>query len=365
MKTLKIIIASATLLFFSIFAFYGCKKTANNESKEQDNLAEIYRQKLRNEPSTSTITVNLPGKGYYGDINGNRIAVTQGIASRPDGSSCPDPGNSEFEQELVSITKEFTCNVGYRFVVQYKITSEFYPLLTNSSGQQSKGRIRLLNSSGVQVYITPTSSINPILSIQNNGVVGQNSNGDDMNEFLVTYRSEIISEATYNLAASVQSNLTCYTDCLNYATLIIGFSPQQQVEGYTQNTMPCLRVDKVFWSPRNGSTPPSLAGCNPVGSLCFPYGYVYPAKQEVQYKNNQNQWIPFHLTHFINQTGTQMSLIDYWDVWYIDVTSCQTAGLTTGNVQVRYRNNHNVNANGGPCVTQPNGYWVTETWYIN
>lgn len=367
MKNLKIAIAAATLLILSVVIFYGCKKTAINETKEQTSLLDFYKQKLKNEPNVSTSVVNLPGKGYYGDINGNRLTVTPGQTNRTDATSCPNPGESEFSQVLVSITSEFTCNVGYRFVVQYKITSEFYPQLNNGGTLLSRGRIKLVNSSGGQVYITPTSTVNPVLTIQNNGVVGQNSNGDDLNEFLVTYRSEIISEATYNLSAAVQSNLTCYTDCTNYATLNIGFSSQQQVTGSQQNSLPCLRIDKVYWNPRSGSTPPSLAGADPTGSGCFPFGYVYPNKQEVEFKNGSNVWKPFYLhINGLGQPGVATSLINYWDVWYIDVSLSQSNnGLVPGNVQVRYRNRQTGTSGGGPCVTQPDGLYVTETWFIN
>ncbi|MBS1758833.1 MAG: hypothetical protein JST23_01820 [Bacteroidetes bacterium] len=369
MRISRLLTAVTIVIAIGLITFYGCKKTSTTESKQQSELAEFYKQKLKNEPASATFIVNLPGKGYYGDINGNRITVSPGQIDRTT-STCPNPGESEFSQVLVSITREFTCNVGYRFVVQYKITSEFAPQLTNGGSLFSRGRIKLVNSSGGQVYITPTSTVNPVLTIQDNGVVGTNSNGDPMNEYLITYRSEIISEATYNLSSAVQSNLTCYTDCPNYATLNIGFSSQQQVIGSQQNTLPCTRIDKVYWNPRNGTTPPSLAGCNAVPSQCFPFGYVFPNKQEIEFKNGSNQWKKFYLhINGLGQPGTdQYGVgINYWDVWYIDVSLSQSInGLVPGNVQVRFRNNHmGSNSNGGPCVTQPNGLYVTETWYIN
>jgi hypothetical protein len=215
--------------------------------------------------------------------------------------------------------------------------------------------------------------VNPVITIQNNGVVGVNGNGNDMNEFLVTYRSEIISEATYNLSAAVQSNLTCYTDCTNYATLNIGFSTQQQVVGSQQNTLPCLRVDNVAWNPSSGTpptyTPPSLTGCDPTGSGCFPYGYIFPDKQEIKFKKNSgdNYTGVFNLYIYgLGLSSVPTSLIGHTDVWYIDPAN--STGLVTGYVQVRYRNKQTGTSNGGPCVTQPDagdGTWVYATWYIN
>jgi len=365
--TIKLCITTLVVLI-STAIFYSCKKTATNEANEQSELLESFKKKYKNEPFISTEIINAAGKGYYGDLNGNRINIIPGQSNRGNATSCPDPGNSEFSQVLVSISRELTCGFGYRFTVTYKITSEFYPQLTNGSGLPSKGRIKLLNSGGTQVYISPTSPANPVISIQNNGVVGQNSNGDDLNEFLVTYRSELVSEAIYNSSASVQSNLFCYTDCANYPSLSIGFSTQQSSLNSANNTLPCNRIDKVYWTPSGGGAPPSLLGCNPFGSSCFPYGYVYPAKQEIEFLNGSGQWKRFYL-HFqgLGQAGTEdLNMIDYFDAWYIDVSLSQSQnGLVPGNVQVRYRNNHNVSANGGPCVSQPTGTYVTETWYIN
>ena len=357
------------LFILSIIAFYSCKKNERNEPKVETDLKTLYKEKLKGQPISITQVVNLPGKGYYGDINGNKVTLPPGIhkGNSTNGSSCPGPGDSEFSNDLVSITSEYTCNVGYRYVVTYRLTSEFYPQMTNGSGTPSKGRIKLLNGS-TQVYITPTTTINPVLTITNNGVVGVNSNGDDMNEFIITYRSEIISEATVNSATAIQSNLTCYTDCSNYATLNIAFSSNQSVPTGQQVSSPCLRVDKVWFNPTSGGTPCNLAGCDPIGSGCFPYGYVYPEKQEVEFKNGSGAWKNFYLRiNGLGQPGVETGLINYSDVWYIDVSaSSSNNGLVTGNVQVRYRNKQVTNGlNGGPCVSQPDGTYVTETWYIN
>ena len=362
------LITKATFLFvISIVVFNGCKKTAVNETKEQTDLVEFYKQKLKNEPLVSTQILNLKGKGYYGDINGNRITVIPGQSNRTEASTCPDPGESEFDQEFVSMDREYTCGVGYRFLVTYKITSEFYPVLSSGSNF-SVGRVRLKNGS-TTIYTTPTAHL---LSIVNNGIVGTNSNGDDLNEFIIEYRTDIVSETVYNNSTAIQPNLFAYTDCTNYPTLTIGFSTQQSAVGSQHTTQPCLRVDKVYWSPSAGTppnyTPPSLSGADPTGSGCFPYGYVFPDKQEIHFKKTAldvNYTGTFNLyINGLNHASVATSLINYWDVWYIDPTN--SVGLVTGNVEVRYRNNHmNGSGNGAPCVTQPDDTWVYETWYIN
>ena len=346
--------------------FYSCKKTATNETKGNEELLKQFAIKNKNEPQISTQVVNLKGTAYYGDIDGNKI--TPGQVNKGLAYTCPDPGNSEITQTLVSITREFTCGVGYRFVVQYEIISEFELLYGNGSGLYSRGRIKLLNGT-TQVYISPTSPVNPVISIVDNGVVGQNSNGDDLNEFLVTYRSEIISEATYNQSNSVQSNLFMYTNCPNYATITIPFSGQQSVSGSQHNSLPCTRIDKVYWNPSSGLGA-STAGCNAVPGSCFPWGYVFPDRHQIEIYVN-SQWQAIQLWRFASGGGTETpataGLISPIDVWYISMTgySGSPSTISAGTYSVRYRNKETDASNGGPCETQPSNTWITESWYIS
>ena len=368
---IKLTVSILCFILISVFAINGCKKSpSSTESEnERDELLEIYKKKLANESKTFTQELNIEGKGFYGDIDGNRITGINPPGFGILASSCPEVGESEFDQVFVSLTSELTCGTGYRFQVKYKITSEFYPVMSVSSTQFSFGRIRLKNSSGTIIYTTPFAERAPLLSIQNNGVVGQNSVGADLNEFIITYRTGYVSESTFNNATSLEPMFFVYTDCTNYPTQQIPFSAQQSASGSQQNTLPCLRIDKVYFNPRMGMTPASLSGTNPClcGPGCFPSGYVFPNKQSIEFKNSNNEWKPFFLKiNGLAQPGVSTQNINYWDVFYIDVQKTVIEhGLVTGNVQVRFRNNHNVSANGGPCVTQPDGTYVVETWYVD
>ena len=370
--TIKLgIITLAVLISTAIF--YSCKKTATDEANPQSELLESFKKKYKDEPISSTYILNMKGTGYYGDINGNRINIIPGQSNRSDGTSCPEPGSSEISQIIFSMTRERVCGLWSRFVVQFKVVSEFYPQMTNGSGLPSKGRIKLLNSSGVQVYITPASTINPVISIQNNGVVGHTSDPTDphdLNEFIITYRSENIPESIYSQSASVQSNLFCYTDCTNYPTITIPFSSQQQVLNAQWDLLPCSRIDRVYWNQSTGLGA-STGGCNYVPSSCFPPNYVFPDKQEIQIYAN-GLWQPIQLWRSASGGGTEqpaiVGLISPIDVWFISMTG-YTGGSSTisaGTYSVRYRNNHTGStSNGGPCVTQPDPTWITESWYIS
>lgn len=366
MKKNRLLSAAVFLLFISLAVLYGCKKNTISETKNQTDLREVYKQKLKNEPVTSTQIVNQKGKGYYGDINGNKLTTFPVTVNRSDAFTCPDPGDSEFDFEFESMTREFTCGIGYRFLVTFKITSEFEILFDNGTNISS-GRVRFRNSSNVTIHTTDPAAL---LSIQNNGSVGTNGNGDDMYEFIITFRTPVVSESIYNASASIQPSLFAYTDCSNYPTITIPFSTQVSTAGSQHINLPCLRIDKVYWNAAtsNPYVPPNLAGADPTGSGCFPYGYVFPHKQEIWFKNGSGEWKKFYLhTSGLGQPGVETDLINYWDVWYIDVSLSQSNnGLSPGNVEVRYRNNHmNGSGNGAPCVTQPADTWVYETWYIN
>lgn len=191
-----------------------------------------------------------------------------------------------------------------------------------------------------------------------------------MNETIVKYRTDIVPESVYNNATSIQYNLTVYTDCPDYAVVTIPYSSQQSTSGGQHTTLPCLRIDKVYWNTSTGLGA-SLAGADVTGSGCFPYGYVFPDKQQVQIYVS-GTWQAINLWKW-NPAGSPAKIfltysgeINYWDVWYIDMTQYD-GGPTTisaGTYQVRYRNKQ-IGGTGGPCVTNPADSWITESWYLS
>jgi hypothetical protein len=364
MKYLKPWSAITITILAVTFAFVAChksdKENSPSASTSQAELQNFWRQKLANQPSITTDIVNIKGKGYYSDLLGNRIDVQHHATHRDEASSCPDPGDSEVEYEFVSMEREYTCNTGYRFLVTFHLTSEFYIVASNGSNF-STGRVRLRNGSTTIVTTDPAQ----LLSITNNGVVGTNGNGADLNQFTLVFRTPIVSEANYNASNAIQPSMFLYTDCTNYPTVTVPFTTEVSTDGSQHRTMPCLRVDHVGWNPSSGSggsyTPPSLSGCNPTGFTCFPTGYVYPQWQEIEFQKSDGTWgHHFNLyVNFLSNPSVNTDKITYLDVFYIDVTN--TPDLTPGNVNVRYRNKITNSSNGGPCTSDQ---WIQEQWFL-
>ena len=49
----------------------GCKKTDKFSSQTDQSVIDQIKMKLRNQSFKTTQILNLPGKGFYGDENGN------------------------------------------------------------------------------------------------------------------------------------------------------------------------------------------------------------------------------------------------------------------------------------------------------
>lgn len=376
------ILLSSLTLFLS---FNSCTKKASTEKDLTKSDRELIEKAIKKsqDPFSFSQTLNIQGKGYYGDISGSKVLVDKnknlqrGINER---STCPELGDSEFSQEFVSIKRELTCGQGYRFEIKYKVTTEFYPINGISSTQFSFGRIRLKNSSGTVTYITPNDKRNMLISIKNNGVVDINSLGEDLNEFEIVYRTEYISESAFSSAASIEPMLFLYTDCANYPTMTIAFSPQQSTIGVAQNSQPCLRVDKInfmggggydamIWGANGRNTMILLCGCgtgDPTGtSSCYPSGYVFPTKQEIWYKNSSGTaWNKFYFMSYVTFLNTQTEFILPTDFFKIPISINQANGMpSSGVVEVKYRN-HGLDEDANSCTTAPDDTWVYETWYF-
>ena len=370
MKQKLSLLLAAVVIFSGLLFFNSCSKTESEKPdyvKINSDLIELLKQKVKNEPPNPVEILNLKGKGYYGDINGDKIIIKSNGSAITNGTSCPDPGSSEIEQELVSIEREYTCGVGYRFLVTYKIISEFYPVV-GTSPNFSGGRVRLKNASNVTIHTTPLAKL--ILPITGT-VVGVNAFGNDLNEFKLTYRTDIVSESIYNSATSIQPNLFAYTDCPNYPTIVLPYTSVQSTVGGQHTTQPCLRIDKAYFVNSSG-VGASVAGFDATPGTCFPFGYVLPDKHEIQiYVNNQwqqiNLWkydasLPPPNKKFLTADGK----ITPWDIWYIDMNNYLgiPSTISNGTYQVRYRNKQ-ISGNGSPCSSQQNETWIVESRYIS
>lgn len=366
----------ATLMVIMLFALLnGCKKTKTDDVQSHEAEIEAIKAKFKNAPIGTKYELNLPGKGYYGDINGNRIIP--GSIKRTE-YFCPgDPSEDEFEQQLNSTYNEFTCGQGFKVTVTYEV-KVWYNLEydnPNNSSQISKGRLKLYNSSN-QVVWSNTSI--PISNIALTGTEPYPGGGlPDYNVYEVTFTTGYIDEATYNSSANAKPSLFMYTDCADVPTINIAYSSQQIVPTTGNYTVPCSRIDKVWFVPNPGGSAASVLGVIAV-STCNIYGYIYPDQHEIEIDAGAG-FEPIRLWKYnpayypggpypqkiYNYTG----VIGKTDVWYIEMTGYDdgaggTTTISAGTYPVHYRNIQ-LTTYGGSCNTEPNGTWVSENWYIN
>lgn len=352
-------LSAVSMIVLLILISGSCKKTdkVEDDNKEQRQLEE-FKDKLRKEPFSYTQILNIPGKAFYADENGDQIFPGKLNSGRLL-SVCPDPGDDYPSQNIYSVKTEFTCGSGYKVEVKYDLTLIYVPLYTNGSGTASFGRVRLKSGSTViWPTVTPIPKYN-VTDISNVGSAGNDPNGHPYTIWRITFKSDYIPEATFNSASSLESYLQVYTDCPDIPTVVIAYSPQQSTPTTNHNTLPCTRTDAAYWNPGYPGWPSSIAGCDPVGSGCFPPGYVFPDKQEIQFFYS-GAWgfIKFKRPWGTPTDSVLDGRINYWDIYFIDRAS---AGISPGIYQARYRNVQTGSSNGGPCT----GDWVyTNTWYL-
>ena len=374
MKPAKKIFMAALSAMLLFAVLNGCKKYKADDVKSHEADIEAIKAKLKNEPVGAKYQLNLPGKGYYGDINGNKIIP--GSIKRSE-YFCPgDPSEDELSQEILSSFNEFTCGQGFKVTVTYEV-KVWYNLEydnPNNSSQISKGRLKLYNSSSQVIW---SNTAIPIANIVLTGTEPYPGGGlPDYNVYEITFTTGYIDETTFNSSSNAQASLCMYTDCDDVATVNIGYSAQQIVPTTGNYTVPCSRVDKVWFVPNPGGSAASALGVIAV-STCSIYGYVYPDQQQIEIDlGNPAGYQPIRLWKYnpIYYPGgpypqfiyNNSGIIDNTDVWYIEMTgydngSGGTANISAGTYPIRYKNKQ-LSTYGGPCTS---GSWVTENWYIN
>lgn len=359
MKTGLKIFSAITLIGAASFIFYSCKKSETKTSSEQsitkeEAIAKIKNQ-LKGKPIETTYNLNLPGRGYYSDENGNQIDLNT-IKQQRSSYTCPPPDDDYFSTELISITSQYTCGQGYEITVKYYI-SVLYNLVAsnpNNSSQLSKGKLRLKNSSGTVIY----NNTNVPISSSNIENLGMDPSDINLTKFRITFTTPYIADVTYGNSSVAEPAAFIYTDCSNVPSISLPYSSSQSVSTTGNYTLPCTRYDKVYYNPAGGGTPASVAGVN-AGSGCSIYGYVYPDQQRIQFLNTSvtpNVWTDMP---FVLYGSTATGYIANWDVWFIDRTGLLAP---VGNYQIRYHNKENNTSYGGLCESSG---WVYETWYLN
>lgn len=336
--------------------FNGCKK--DDKQQETQNDIERIRAEVRKQPFAATSVVNLQGKGFYGDIDGNPVTITHSGKSTNGmstmGAGCPDPGDETPAQTLVYASIETLCGQGYVVEVAYDLTLVYSPVLTNGT-VASFGRIRLKDASGTVIWptVAPLPKYN-VVSIENRGEAGLDPFGLMQTTYRVTFRSDIIAESTFSGAVTMEPYLFTYTDCPNIPTFICPFNTYQYVATALFSQTPCNRTDKVYYNGSSGGPDPSISGI--ANNLYCSSGYQFPTSQEIVFLNSTGDWVPFYLYGISYVGTTPRNVISSLDIVYIDVAqTVANSSLVRGNVKVKYRNQMSSGCSSG---------WVYDTWYI-
>lgn len=340
-----------------VFAFNGCKKDDKIGTTQNEDLPRI-REQINKLPFTNTNVVNVKTPGYYGDADGNpivRMKANNGNSGMSTlGGGCPAPEDDYPEQTIYSVKTGLVCGQGYMVEVTYDLTLVYEPLLTNAAGAASFGRIRLKNAAGTVIWptTTPVPKYN-VVSIVNMGSTKTDPSGLPLTTYRVTFKTDYIAENIFANAASVETYLFAYTDCPNIPTFVCPYSQQQTSTNFLGTiSSPCSRTDRIYFNATNGEYKANVAGAA-VRTSCIPYGYVFPNKQQIEFKNKDGVWVSFVLNGgYVDGDKTGIRPMD---ICYFNIQASVVKGLITGNVQVRY---YNVMDSG--CQSD----YVYETWYI-
>lgn len=364
LKSPQNMIATALAATMFLAILNSCRKEKTDDIQQSLSVdIESLKAKFKDAPQGTKYVLNLPGKGYYGDINGNKIEPE---TINTEAYHCPgDPGDDEFDQQILSSYNEFTCGQGFNVTVTYEL-KVWYNLEydnPNNPSQLSVGKLRLYNSSNQIIWQNTTM---PISSIVLTGTEPHPGGGSfpDYNVYEVSYTTPYIPAATFNSSTDARPSLFIYTDCSVVPTINIGYSSQQSVPTTANYTVPYSRTDKVWFNPNPGGSAASVLGVIAV-TTCGLSGYIYPDQHDIYIDlGNPAGYQPIRLWRSgspANNSGTITNI----DIWFVTMTgydngSGGTTSISAGTYPVRYMNRQ-LSTYGGPCTSE----WVYENWYIN
>lgn len=329
-KILSIVCALFVVLTIIVI---GCKKMTSSSDITSQKIPQKVLDKLKTQDGQITIPINETIKGFVTDQNGNPIDVSKSNHRSTDPNLCDDPSNINVTATLVSLSKSFTCNVGYKVNAVWELSTNVDMLLATNplnSSQLSKGRLQLKNSSGTVIY--SQLSITPV-SITD---LGADPNVSGNKIFRVTYSSANISTSTMNSAYTMANSCFIYTDCTStgYALNIPYLSNNVFYVGNIYGD-PCTRIDKAYIVPDNTAYSNSsgyVSGSDVIGN-CYPSGYTHNTGTHVQYRLQGNStWIDMTWISSPNYGAgaNRGPYIYYWEVLPFNIS--------TGTYEFRYRN---------------------------
>lgn len=350
-------VAFIMLALGGIIFLDGCKKV--DSKNEPITISQDAKQKaqemINNNPQLQNVTYNLNKKGttFFADKYGNKIEPSNHNNYT---YQCDDIEYAP-TSILESVVREWSCSLGYRFKVKWKISASL-PILSNNPIYQipTKGKFKIKSTDGSTIY-----SENAITAVDIT-ILGDDPSTGNINRFYsLEYYTQWIPFSYFTLdTAPLEHQIFAQTDCI-FAPQIFNsntspalgsvldpcnridqiaitnaevfggvYSVNGTLFGYYQNVLPC--------TPPSGSTMPDR---HEVKIRC-----VEPLYYEATFRNISPQfgtWPGTPLTEYgylnpfniLTQTGT----IGTGDVYYIRDLDITVSGIIRhGAYKVIYRN---------------------------
>lgn len=276
----------------------GCKKTdkVGNPINTNDPVLEkiAIDRALQNAAAQGQVTtfpINVKAPMFFSDENGNPIKRdTKPFSVLSNGTSCSDYDPYLDAATLVSITRSFLCNSGYKFKVVWEMPMPAYNnlLTANPLNTTIKSLLQMqLRNPGNTIIDQDLAMTNVTLVNTGTWVVDPS-----YKLWTITAESKSFSVSTVGSATSTWFRYSMYHTCFpnSSATISVGWTAANSTS-IAANTQPCTRIDKVFINPPTGagctqpplSGSPSITGCNAVGQ-CSGTGYILPTTQYVRWR---------------------------------------------------------------------------------
>jgi hypothetical protein len=366
------------VLFLGTF-FSNCQREIKEiKNPVSENLPQSVSDFIKEHSGEVVIPSHELVTYRYVDANENLLSShgnARITSSNPDwcddpfGDDVPIPDPSEVTQTAYKVD---CANGGYIVTVTWRVKTPFEIVAENpfSPSTKSTGKIRIKDIGNNTLYQNNSIAINSSDIVY----ISQDPNDNDVRMYDVTYTTPVISWTVFQTISTVAYAFNIWTDCTsdNFPSgfaINTPFTSPISYPDYTNSTQPCDRLDFAAIDP---SSPPTgyvayAIGTDPLGSGCYPTGWVYNTGTQFQYrKSGTSTW--HNLEIYFPTSGLRTNgYVYFWEVMYIpdNGTNSSTNFFDgSGTYEFRWRNIMKSDAVSSPNSTNvdcASGIWSSIT----